>query len=263
MNSEGVMDEQGLEFKAIWAEENRLDIDVSLAIVVHIPWLRWMFEVALTKHWARWDRFSRAIMEEHTQHTLARKRSGNAKQHFMDALLTQQEKYDLSQDTIIGLVWDMVGAGIDTTAISVEWAMAELLKNPRVQDMAQEELDRVIGAERVMTELDSSNLPYLQCVGSMVEVNVWAVARDPTVWRDPLEFRPERFLEEDVDMNGHDFRLPAVCPPKGVKPKEIDMAESPGLVTYMRTPLQAIPTPRLPAELYKRISVDRYDMCVG
>ncbi|KAK9290568.1 hypothetical protein L1049_008738 [Liquidambar formosana] len=42
--------------------------------------------------------------------------------------------------------------------------MAKLLKNPREQDKAQEELDRVIGAERVMSELDFSNLPYLQCV---------------------------------------------------------------------------------------------------
>jgi coumaroylquinate(coumaroylshikimate) 3'-monooxygenase len=48
----------------------------------------------------------------------------------------------------------MITAGMDTTAITVEWAMAELIKNPRVQQKAQEELDRVIGLERVMTEAD-------------------------------------------------------------------------------------------------------------
>ncbi|XP_008246258.1 PREDICTED: cytochrome P450 98A2-like, partial [Prunus mume] len=144
-------------------------------------------------------------MEEHTQ---ARTKSGGAKQHFVDALLTLKDKYDLSEDTIIGLLWDMITAGTDTTAISVEWAMAELIKNPRVQEKAQEELDRVIGFERVMTEDDFSNLPYLQCVakealrlhpptplmlphranahvkiggydipkGASVHVNVWAVA---------------------------------------------------------------------------------------
>ncbi len=52
-----------------------------------------------------------------------------------------------------------MGAGTDTTAISVEWAMAELIKNPRVQHKAQEELDRVIEFERVMTEADFSSLP--------------------------------------------------------------------------------------------------------
>ncbi|CAK8543021.1 unnamed protein product [Lathyrus sativus] len=316
VNAEGVMDEQGVEFKAIVA--NGLKLGASLAMAEHIPWLRWMFpleEEAFAKHGARRDRLTRAIMDEHTQ---ARQKSGGAKQHFVDALLTLQDKYDLSEDTIIGLLWDMITAGMDTTAISVEWAMAELIKNPRVQQKAQEELDKVIGFERVMTETDFSSLPYLQSVakealrlhpptplmlphrananvkiggydipkGSNVHVNVWAVARDPAVWKNPLEFRPERFLEEDVDMKGHDFRLlpfgagRRVCPgaqlginmvtsmlghllhhfcwapPEGVNPEEIDMAENPGMVTYMRTPLQVVASPRLPSDLYKHVPAD-------
>ncbi|XP_058737817.1 cytochrome P450 98A2-like [Vicia villosa] len=316
VNAKGVMDEQGVEFKAIVA--NGLKLGASLAMAEHIPWLRWMFpleEEAFAKHGARRDRLTRAIMDEHTQ---ARQKSGGAKQHFVDALLTLQDKYDLSEDTIIGLLWDMITAGMDTTAISVEWAMAELIKNPRVQQKAQEELDKVIGFERVMTETDFSSLPYLQSVakealrlhpptplmlphrananvkiggydipkGSNVHVNVWAVARDPAVWKNPLEFRPERFLEEDVDMKGHDFRLlpfgagRRVCPgaqlginmvtsmlghllhhfcwapPEGVNPEEIDMVENPGMVTYMRTPLQVVASPRLPSDLYKHVPAD-------
>ena len=212
----------------------------------------------------------------------------------------------------------MITAGRDTTSISVEWAMAELMKNPRVQLKVQAELDHVIGSDRIMSESDFSNLPYLQCVvkealrlhpptplmlphrasvnvtiggydipkGSIVHVNVWVVARDPAVWKDPEEFRPERFIEEDVDMKGHDYRLlpfgagRRVClgtqlginlvtlmlghllhhfnwaPPHGVKVEDLDTWETPGLVTYMRTPLQAIPTPRLHASLYMRMAVD-------
>lgn len=103
VNFEGVMDEQGLEFKAIMA--NGVKIGASLAIAEHIRWLRWMDpleEEAYDKHAARRDRLTRAFMEEHTQ---ARNKSGDAKQHFIDALLTLQEKYDLSEDTIIGLLW--------------------------------------------------------------------------------------------------------------------------------------------------------------
>ncbi|KAG7017631.1 Cytochrome P450 98A2 [Cucurbita argyrosperma subsp. argyrosperma] len=316
VNSDGVMDEQGLEFKAIVA--NGLKLGASLAMAEHIPWLRWMFpleEEAFAKHGARRDRLTRAIMEEHTK---ARNQSGNVKNHFVDALLTLQDKYDLSEDTIIGLLWDMITAGMDTTAISVEWAMAEIVRNPRVQKKVQEELDNVVGVDRIMTENDFSNLPYLQCVvkeamrlhpptplmlphrsnanvkiggydipkGSNVHVNVWAVARDPAVWKNAEEFRPERFLEEDVDMKGHDLRLlpfgagRRVCPgaqlginlvtsmlghllhhfewtpSPGMKAEEIDMSESPGLVSYMKTPVQAVATPRLPSGLYKRVPVD-------
>ncbi|XP_077218036.1 cytochrome P450 98A2-like [Tasmannia lanceolata] len=315
VNSEGVLDEQGVEFKAIGA--NGVKISASLTMAEHIPWLRWMFpleEEAFAKHGARRDRLTKTIMDEHT---LARQRS-NAKQHFVDALLTLKDQYDLSEDTIISLLWDMITAGMDTTAISVEWAMAELVRNPRVQQKAQEELDKVIGPNRIMSESDFPSLPYLNCItkeamrlhpptplmlphkatadlkiggydipkGTNVHVNVWALARDPAHWKDPLEFRPERFLEEDVDIKGHDFRLlpfgagRRVCPgaqlainlvqsmlghllhqfcwapPEGVGPKEIDMSENPGLVTYMRAPLQAVPTPRLPAQLYKRVAVD-------
>ncbi|KAH9304040.1 hypothetical protein KI387_008444 [Taxus chinensis] len=94
------------------------------------------------------DRLTKSIMKEHT---LARQKSG-AKQHFVDALLTLQEKYDLSEDVIIGILCDMITAGIDTIAITLEWAMTELVHNPRVQQKAQEELDRVIGKDRVLNE---------------------------------------------------------------------------------------------------------------
>ncbi|GLJ27040.1 hypothetical protein SUGI_0530190 [Cryptomeria japonica] len=312
VNEEGKMDPQGVEFKEIVG--TGLKLGASLTMAEHIPYLRWMFpleEGAFAKHGARRDRLTKAIMEEHT---LARQKSG-AKQHFVDALLTLQEKYDLSEDTIIGLLWDMITAGMDTTAITVEWAMAELVRNPRVQQKVQEELDRVIGQDRVINETDFSNLPYLQCLtkealrlhpptplmlphkatenvkiggydipkGSNVQVNVWAIARDPALWKDPLAFRPERFLEEDVDIKGHDYRLlpfgagRRVCPgaqlgiylvqsmlvhllhhftwtpPEGMKAEDIDLTESPGLVTFMAKPVQAIATPRLPEHLYRRV----------
>lgn len=212
----------------------------------------------------------------------------------------------------------MITAGMDTTVISVEWAMSEIVRNPRVQGKIQEELDRVIGYERIMKETDFASLPYLQCVvkesfrlhpptplmlphkanatvklggydipkGSNVLVNVWAIARDPKLWKNPLEYRPERFLEEDIDIKGHDFRvLPfgagrRVCPgaqlginlvtsmlghllhhfkwtlPDGVKPEDVDMRETPGTVTFMQTPLQVVAMPRLPSHLYPRVPAE-------
>jgi 5-O-(4-coumaroyl)-D-quinate 3'-monooxygenase len=208
-------------------------------------------------------------------------------------------------------VQDMITAGMDTTVISVEWAMAELVRNPRVQEKLQEELDRVVGRDRVLSETDFQNLPYLQAVvkeslrlhpptplmlphkasarvkiagydvpkGANVIVNVWAVARDPKVWDNPLEFRPERFLHGSIDIKGADFRvLPfgagrRVCPGaqlginlvasmighllhhfRWAQPEDVDMMESPGLVTFMATPLQAVAAPRLDKEeLYRRV----------
>lgn len=55
-------------------------------------------------------------------------------------------------------------AGMDTTVIGMESTMAEVLRNPRVLEKVQEELDRAVGTDRVMTEADFPSLPYLHCV---------------------------------------------------------------------------------------------------
>ncbi|GLJ45515.1 hypothetical protein SUGI_0958290 [Cryptomeria japonica] len=38
-------------------------------------------------------------------------------------------------------------------------------------------------------------------------VNVWAIGRDESVWEDPLEFKPEKFIGSSIDVNGHHFEL--------------------------------------------------------
>ncbi|KAL8460084.1 hypothetical protein ACS0TY_031064 [Phlomoides rotata] len=316
MDSNGVIDAQGQELKNILNNAIKLGTKKS-SFAEFLPWFSFLFKDqndALAEHDARADTFTKKIMEEHT---LARLKTGNTKNHFVDALLTLQKDYELSDDSIIGLLWDMISAGMDTTTITVEWALAEMVRNPRVQQKVQEELDAVVGRERLMTEGDIPNLPYLQCVtkecyrlhpptplmlphkantnvkiggydvpkGATVSVNVWAIARDPEVWKNPLEFRPERFQEEDIDMKGTDYRLlpfgsgRRICPgaqlainlvtsmlghmlhhftlapPEGERPEDMDMMEQPGTVTYMGKPLQVVATPRLPAGLFKRVAV--------
>jgi geraniol 8-hydroxylase len=38
-------------------------------------------------------------------------------------------------------------------------------------------------------------------------VNVWAIHRDPSIYENPLEFNPERFVGSNVDLKGKDFQL--------------------------------------------------------
>ncbi|KAG6743657.1 hypothetical protein POTOM_052358 [Populus tomentosa] len=113
MNSEGIIDEQGQEFKAIVSDGFRLGASHSMA--EHIPWLQWMFpleEEAFAKLDARRDKLVRSIIEGHKK---ARKKSGGAKNHFVDALLTLQEKYDLSEVTFTSLLW--LGINLVTSII--------------------------------------------------------------------------------------------------------------------------------------------------
>lgn len=117
VDSDGAVDKQGQEFKAIAI--NGLRLGASLAMAEHIPWLRWAFpldEDAFTQHGARMERLTRDIMKEHT---LLRQKTGDAKQHFFDALLTLKDEYDLSEDTIIALLWVRVGSRKKDCLVSI------------------------------------------------------------------------------------------------------------------------------------------------
>jgi len=106
INSKGELDPLGKEFKAILSAGRKTNKKNFLA--EHLPWLRWLLmpldkeKSEVMMHNARLDRFTREIMEEHAK---IKSKTGGAKQHFVDALLSLKDEYDLSEDTVIGLLW--------------------------------------------------------------------------------------------------------------------------------------------------------------
>ncbi|KAD3069184.1 hypothetical protein E3N88_37064 [Mikania micrantha] len=138
------------------------------------------------------------------------------------------------------LFFTLFVAGGDTTSITLEWAMAELIHNPdKFQTTRSEIMKLMQNNKRNIQEEDISQLPYLQAViketlrlhppgaflvphqaihdveiqGFMVPknaqilCNVWAMGRDPKIWSNPEKFMPERFLKVDIDYKGQDFEL--------------------------------------------------------
>lgn len=136
----------------------------------------------------------------------------------------------------------MFGAGTETSAYTIEWALAELINHPDIMGKARQEIDSVVGKRRLVEESDIPNLPYVQSIiketmrlhptgplivrqstedcnidgyyipaSTTVFVNVWAIGRDPNYWKNPLEFQPERFLNEEglspLDLKGQHFEL--------------------------------------------------------
>ncbi|KAJ8767638.1 hypothetical protein K2173_018196 [Erythroxylum novogranatense] len=137
------------------------------------------------------------------------------------------------------LFLDLFVAGTDTTSSTMEWAMSELLRNPKTLSEARQELEQTIGKSSWLQESDVARLPYLQAIvketfrlhpavplllprkagadvemfgftvpkGAQVLVNAWAIGRDPNMWENPDSFMPERFLGSDVDVRGRHFEL--------------------------------------------------------
>ncbi|KAK6796805.1 hypothetical protein RDI58_004506 [Solanum bulbocastanum] len=87
---------------------------------------------------------------------------------------------------------DLFEAGTDTTSNTLEWAMAELLKNPHTLEKAQEELAQVIGRGKLINAADVANLRYLRCI---VKENFRIHPQVP--------FLIPRKTEEDIDFCGY------------------------------------------------------------
>ncbi|KAF9611019.1 hypothetical protein IFM89_026325 [Coptis chinensis] len=59
---------------------------------------------------------------------------------------------------------EMIATAIDTSSVTNEWAMAEVIKHPQVLHNIQNKLDSVVGRNRMVTESDLPHLNYLRFV---------------------------------------------------------------------------------------------------
>lgn len=266
----------------------------------------------------RFDVFLSGILEERKVNGRDR---GNKHTDLLGTLISLMDdahgEEKLTETEIKALLLNMFTAGTDTSSSTVEWAIAELVRHPKVLAQVQQELDSVLGPDRLVTELDLPQLNYLQAVikeifrlhpstplslprvasesckingydipkGSTLLVHIWAIARDPNEWTDPLEFRPERFLpggdKYDVDVKGNYYELipfgagRRICAglsmglrmvqlvtatlshafdwelPSGLKPERLNMDEAFGLTLQRAAPLLVHPRPRLSPNAYQ------------
>ncbi|XP_027814596.1 steroid 21-hydroxylase isoform X2 [Ovis aries] len=144
-------------------------------------------------------------------------------------------------------VVDLFIGGTETTASTLSWAVAFLLHHPEIQRRLQEELDRELGPGAScsgVTYKDRARLPLLNATiaevlrlrpvvplalphrttrpssifgydipeGMVVIPNLQGAHLDETVWEQPHEFRPDRFLEPGANTSALAFGCGArVC----------------------------------------------------
>ncbi|KAF5182045.1 Cytochrome p450 [Thalictrum thalictroides] len=54
---------------------------------------------------------------------------------------------------------------------------------------------------------DTEYMGYSIPMDTQVLVNVWAIGRDPASWEEPFSFKPDRFLNSNIDYKGHHYQL--------------------------------------------------------
>ncbi|MBA0757505.1 hypothetical protein Gotri_020602, partial [Gossypium trilobum] len=202
--------------------------------------------------------------------------------------------------------------GGESTSVTITWVLSLLLNHPNVLIAAQEEIDHHVGKQRWVEESDIKNLKYLQAIvketlrlyppgpitgireamqdcciagydvpkGTRLIVNLWKLQRDPRVWENANEFRPERFMTThvDFDVKGQNFEYMPFssgrrsCPGmtfglqvvhltvskliqgfdiRVAEGTAVDMEEGLGLALPKLNPLEVVLSPRLGTEFYE------------
>ncbi|XP_022095812.1 cytochrome P450 2J6-like [Acanthaster planci] len=141
---------------------------------------------------------------------------------------------------VVGTTANLFAAGSETTATTLQWAILYMAVYPEIQQRVQTEIDDVVGRNRLPRMTDKPELNFTRAViwevqrltivvplgvahaatsdtqlrgfkipkGALLVSNLWAVARDPNVWPEPNQFKPERFLNDKGEAVQADELIP-------------------------------------------------------
>ncbi|OAL33083.1 Fumitremorgin C synthase [Fonsecaea nubica] len=150
--------------------------------------------------------------------------------NFGKFMLKSQQKYEMTDVEVAGLMGNLIGGGVDTTSSTMIGCILAMACFQDVQAKSHKEMDEVIGQERSpdWADIDQGKLPYLAAIvkevlrwrtvtvlagiphantkpvdyqgyhfpaGTNFTGNMWAIHRNPRDFPEPDEFRPERFLK--------------------------------------------------------------------
>ncbi|KAL8118413.1 angelicin synthase-like [Apium graveolens] len=256
------------------------------------------------------DAFLEHVIKDH-QNSIASDNSYTDKDFVSFLLKIQTENTDngfsIDKDCTKALIMDILFAGIETPATTLEWTMAALIKNPDIMFKLKNEVREVGQGKSKIDEGDLDKMNYLKAVlkesmrlympaplllpkesrqdvnvmgydieaRTQILINAWAIARDPSLWDNPEEFWPERFLNNPIDYKGlHYEYLPfgggrRICPgihfataiiehaianivhnfdfelPDGERLEDLDMTGVMGINVRKKSPLLVIATPHV------------------
>ncbi|TFK64025.1 cytochrome P450 [Pluteus cervinus] len=209
-------------------------------VMLHLPgWL-----APWKRNGLEWHRQDTTMLQEFMDEVKTEVDQGTNKPSFASNLYLNASRHQLTRKEESWLAGTMFAAGAETTAAALSVFILAMRLYPDVMKKAQAEIDTVVGRDRLPTFSDRNNLPYIRAIvkevfrwrpvgpiglprrvseddyyngyfipkGSLIIANVWAMNRDPEVFPDFDEFRPERFLDEagtvdvvlpDTHMQGH------------------------------------------------------------
>ncbi|XP_052207760.1 cytochrome P450 71B10-like isoform X2 [Diospyros lotus] len=203
------------------------------------PLSRGQRKLKVDKTFRNLDAFFEAALEAHLDPAWRPKQHEDIIDVMLGLAKDRTTVIHLTKDHMKAILLDIFLGSVDTSSVTIIWAMAELSKNPRAMKKAQAQIRSCIGRKPKVDEAELDKLTYLKLVvketfrlhppaslllpretirqcqiggysinpKTRILVNAWAIGRDPKIWTDPEEFIPERFENSPIDFKGHNFEL--------------------------------------------------------
>ncbi|KFH45656.1 Fumitremorgin C synthase-like protein [Hapsidospora chrysogenum ATCC 11550] len=201
------------------------------ALIDFFPFLRRIPEsLSKTQKYAKeLHKKEKALYMQHWLRAKKETQEGTIKPCFCEEMFKVQKKEDISDDQAAYITGTLLEAGSDTTSSTLYAFVQAMLLYPKVQEKAQEEIERVVGSDRMPTMEDEPNLQYIRsCVkeslrwmpttilgavphavtqddwyegylipkNAGVVNNVWSINMDPRRHPNPRVFEPERYMND-------------------------------------------------------------------
>ncbi|KAJ8748044.1 hypothetical protein K2173_001002 [Erythroxylum novogranatense] len=193
----------------------------------------------LQRTFRRFDQFFDEVISEHLNYATKKEEHKDMVDTLLDLQKSESAEIPLNMNNIKAVLLDMFAGGTDTTFITFDWAMTELIMSPNVMRKAQAEVRAVVGGKKKVEERDLEHLHFMRAViketfrlhpagpfimpresienvvidgynipaKTRIYINVWAIGRDPKIWENPETFEPERFVGSSIDFRGQSFEL--------------------------------------------------------
>ncbi|KAL0567565.1 hypothetical protein V5O48_014425 [Marasmius crinis-equi] len=219
------------ESKAFYEVNHLWNMALEPGAIDILPILDWVPE-----RWASWKkiakevkRLQRALYFGLVDETEERIRRGDENGSYMEEVLKRRDEFGLNREMIGYLGGVLLEGGSETSAVFLQSLVLLLIAFPEVQRKAQEEVDRVIGRDRLPSLEDIDDLPYIQALikethryrpvtpllvphataadeeyrgfiipkGTTIFVNLYGIFHDPDVFEDPELFNPDRYIKTE------------------------------------------------------------------
>ncbi|XP_069754430.1 cytochrome P450 2U1 isoform X2 [Narcine bancroftii] len=139
----------------------------------------------------------------------------------IDCEITKKQSTSFNEDYLFYIIGDLFVAGTDTTSNTLLWAILLMASYPEIQEQVHREIRDVIGESRSPSFKDRHRMPFteatimeIQRMTTVVPLAIphmaseTVVHRDPSMWEQPDEFNPSRFLDADGNIIKNEAFMP-------------------------------------------------------